>query len=285
MEIRAGRGIGGKDYVHLDLTHLGKAVIDAKLPDITEFSRVYQGVEPITQPVPTTPTAHYAMGGIPTNVESRVVIDEHGTVLPGLYAAGECACVSVHGANRLGTNSLIDILVFGRRAGRSMASDVAGMALPELARDAAEPVREEIETLRGRVQGENPARIRTALADAMMDGVGVYRTADGVKDAVAKVRALQERYATVRVQDKGSIFNTDLLETRELGYLLDCAEAVAVSAHARTESRGAHAREDFPDRNDEEWLKHTLAYRTPTGPELRYKPVTITTFQPQPRVY
>ena len=177
MEIRAGRGIGGEDYVHLDLTHLGKAVIDAKLPDITEFSRVYQGVEPITQPVPTTPTAHYAMGGIPTDVESRVVIDEHGTVLPGMYAAGECACVSVHGANRLGTNSLIDILVFGRRAGRSMAQDVAGVQLPHITRDAAEPVRAELRGAPGaRASGENPARIR---ADAGGHDDGRRRASTG----------------------------------------------------------------------------------------------------------
>ncbi len=285
MEIRAGRGIKGGDYVHLDLTHLGKAVIDAKLPDITEFSRVYQGVEPITQMVPTTPTAHYAMGGIPTDIESRVVMDEHGTVMPGMYAAGECACVSVHGANRLGTNSLIDILVFGRRAGRSMAHDVAGVQLPDLPRDAADQVRDEIETLRARSHGENPAGIRSALADTMMDGVGVYRTDASVRDAVATVRTLKERYANVRVQDKGTVFNTDLLETRELGYLLDCAEVAAVGALERKESRGAHAREDYPDRDDEQWLKHTLAYRTDSGPELRYKPVTITTFQPKPRVY
>ncbi len=285
MEIREGRGIGGRDYVHLDLTHLGKAVIDAKLPDITEFSRVYQGVEPITQPVPITPTAHYAMGGIPTSIESRVVVDDQGTWLQGMYAAGECACVSVHGANRLGTNSLIDILVFGRRAGRSMAHDVAGMALPDLPADAAEPVRAELAALKDRQTGENPAHIRAALADVMMDDVGVYRTAEGLKDAVTKVQALQERYRDVKVADKGSVFNTDLLETRELGYLLDCAEAVAVSAEARQESRGAHAREDFPERDDATWLKHTLAYRTEAGPELRYKPVTITTFQPKPRVY
>ena len=166
-----------------------------------------------------------------------------------------------------------------------MAHDIAGAQLPDLAHDAADQVRDEIETLRARSHGENPAVIRTALANTMMDGVGVYRTEEGVRDAAAKVRVLKERYATVRVQDKGTVFNTDLLETRELGYLLDCAEAVAVSALARTESRGAHAREDFPDRNDEEWLKHTLAYRTEAGPELRYKPVTITTFQPKPRVY
>jgi succinate dehydrogenase / fumarate reductase flavoprotein subunit len=285
MEIREGRGIGGRDYVHLDLTHLGKATIDAKLPDITEFSRVYQGVEPITQPVPVTPTAHYAMGGIPTSNESRVVIDDQGTWLKGMYAAGECACVSVHGANRLGTNSLIDILVFGRRAGRSMAHDVAGMALPDLPADAAEPVRGELARIKERQSGENPAHIRAALADVMMNGVGVYRTAEGIRDAVGKVRTLQDRYRDVRIADKGSVFNTDLLEARELGYLLDTALATAVSAEARQESRGAHAREDFPERNDTDWLKHTLAYRTEAGPELRYKPVTITTFQPKPRVY
>jgi len=285
MEIREGRGIGGKDYVHLDLTHLGKAVIDAKLPDITEFSRVYQGVEPITQPVPITPTAHYAMGGIPTSVEARVIIDDQGTWLTGMYAAGECACVSVHGANRLGTNSLIDILVFGRRAGRSMAHDVAGMALPPLPPDAAEPVRSELTAIKERQTGENPAHIRAALADVMMDDCGVYRTAEGLKDAVTRVKALKERYRDVKIADKGRVFNTDLLEARELGYLLDCAEAVAVSAEARQESRGAHAREDFPERDDTDWLKHTLAYRTDVGPELRYKPVTITTFQPKPRVY
>jgi succinate dehydrogenase / fumarate reductase flavoprotein subunit len=285
MEIREGRGIGGGDHVHLDLTHLGKATIDAKLPDITEFSRVYQGVEPITQPVPVTPTAHYAMGGIPTSNESRVVIDDQGTWLKGMYAAGECACVSVHGANRLGTNSLIDILVFGRRAGRSMAHDVAGLALPDLPADAAEPVRGELARIKERQSGENPAHIRAALADVMMDGVGVYRTAEGIRDAVGKVRTLQDRYRDVRIADKGSVFNTDLLEARELGYLLDTALATAVSAEARQESRGAHAREDFPERNDTDWLKHTLAYRTEAGPELRYKPVTITTFQPKPRVY
>jgi succinate dehydrogenase flavoprotein subunit len=287
MEIREGRGIGGKDYVHLDLTHLGKSVIDEKLPDITEFARVYQGIEPITQPVPIQPTAHYAMGGIPTNVEARVVIDEQNTVLPGLYAAGECACVSVHGANRLGTNSLLDILVFGRRAGRAMTEDVraAGSSLPAVAASAAEPVRGEIEAIRSRSRGENAQHIRMELADAMMDDCGVFRTAASLNDMTRKLRELRARYASVAVSDSGRVFNTELLEAREVGYLLDCAEATVAAALARTESRGGHYREDFPDRNDGDWLKHSLAYRAEGGPELKYKPVTITKFQPKPRTY
>lgn len=287
MEIREGRGIGGKDYVHLDLTHLGKKVIDEKLPDITEFARVYQGIEPITQPVPIQPTAHYAMGGIPTNVEARVVIDEKNTVLPGLYAAGECACVSVHGANRLGTNSLLDILVFGRRAGRAMTEDVRASsgALPEVGASDAEPVRGEIEAIRTRSRGENAQHIRMELADAMMVDCGVFRTAASLNDMTRKLRDLRARYATVAVSDSGRVFNTELLEAREVGYLLDCAEATVAAALARTESRGGHYREDFPDRNDADWLKHSLAYRAEGGPELKYKPVTITKFQPKPRTY
>ncbi|MDQ3448518.1 MAG: succinate dehydrogenase flavoprotein subunit, partial [Chloroflexota bacterium] len=285
IEIREGRGVEGKDYVHLDLTHLGKDLIDAKLPDITEFARVYQGIEPITQPVPITPTAHYAMGGVPTDIEARVVVDDRNTVLRGLYAAGECACVSVHGANRLGTNSLIDILVFGRRAGRSMAADVAGAGLPELALDASEPVREELEALRTRAHGENVAHIRAELADAMMERCGVFRTQEGLDQLTGEVRALRQRYRNVSIDDRGRVFNTDLLEARELGYLLDCAEATVAAARARTESRGGHYREDHPERDDVEWLKHSLVYRTDGDPEIRYKPVTITRFEPKPRTY
>ena len=286
MEIREGRGIDGKDYVHMDLTHLGKKVIDEKLPDITEFARVYQGIEPITQPVPIQPTAHYAMGGIPTTVESRVIGDEKNTVVPGLYAAGECACVSVHGANRLGTNSLIDILVFGRRAGRAIEQDLAaGLAMPELSADAAELVRAEIEGMRTRPRGENAHKIRLELADLMMDKCGVFRTEETLRELTQDVRGLRDRYANVAVSDQGRVFNTDLLEAREVGYLLDCAETTVAAALARTESRGGHSREDYPERDDVEWLKHSLAFKAEGGPELRYKPVTITRFEPKPRTY
>ena len=286
LEIREGRGIGGKDYVYLDVRHLGRELIESKLPDITEFARIYQGVEPLTQPVPIQPTAHYAMGGIPTNIHSQVVMDAANHVLPGLYAAGECACVSVHGANRLGTNSLVDLLVFGHRAGRDMVRFCRENPVPDdVPFDAHEPVRAEIEAIRGRREGESPARIRQELAAGMMDDCGVFRTEDGLRRIVRNVRELKERYRHVRVQDQGSVFNTDLLETRELGYLLDCAEATVNAALARTESRGAHYREDFPERNDGDWLKHSLATRAEGGPTLAYKPVSITRFEPKPRTY
>jgi succinate dehydrogenase / fumarate reductase flavoprotein subunit len=285
QEVRAGRGIDGKDYVYLDVRHLGRKVIEEKLPDITDFARVYQGVEPITEPVPIQPTAHYAMGGTPTDLLTRVTRDAAGTVVPGLYAAGETACVSVHGANRLGTNSLVDLLVFGRRAGRQMAADIKGVGMPVVGADADEPVRAEIESLRASTGRESAPRIRQQLADVMMDNVGVYRDDGLLTEALTNVRELRDRYAKVSVDDKGAVFNTDLLEAREIGYMLDCAETTVVSALARKESRGAHAREDYPDRDDVGFLSHTLATRAEGGPKLTYKPVTITTFQPKPRTY
>ena len=286
LEIRDGRGAGPKkDYVYLDVRHLGRAVIEEKLPDITEFARVYLGVEPLTEPVPIQPTAHYAMGGIPTDLRTRVVRDQANTAVEGLYAAGEAACVSVHGANRLGTNSLVDLLVFGRRAGREMAAHCRAAEAPSIAADVDEPVRAELEALRARPDGENPSTLKAELATLMMDNVGVFRTAPMMAAAVAGVAAIKERYARVRVRDTGRIFNTDLLEARELGYLIDCAEAMAASAIARTESRGAHSRDDYPERDDVNFLAHTLAYRGEAGPSLRYKPVTITRFQPKPRTY
>jgi succinate dehydrogenase / fumarate reductase flavoprotein subunit len=285
QEIREGRGVDGKDYVYLDVRHLGRKVIEEKLPDISDFARIYQGVEPLTQPVGIQPTAHYAMGGVPTDNDGRVFADEKGTLLTGLFAAGECACVSVHGANRLGTNSLLDILVFGRRAGRAMVRHAGASELPDVAGDAHEPVLAELEALRSRREGEQPSRIRTELADVMMDDCSVFRTEETLKRAAGCVRELRERYRRVRVQDGGSVFNTDLMEVREVGYLLDCAEVTVAAALARQESRGAHFREDFPERNDADWLKHSLAFAVEGGPALRYKSVTLTRFEPKPRTY
>jgi succinate dehydrogenase / fumarate reductase flavoprotein subunit len=285
QEVRAGRGIDGKDYVYLDVRHLGRKKIDEKLPDITDFVRVYQGLEPYTDPIPIQPTAHYAMGGIPTNLVTQVTRDAANTVVPGLYAAGEAACVSVHGANRLGTNSLVDLLVFGRRAGRQMARDLRGLDLPVVDEAVMEPARAELEAIRGHAKGERKEKIRTELADVMMDDVGVYRDDAGLRRAQQKVGELRDRYRRVSVDDKGTTFNTDLLEAREVGYLLDCAETTVAAALARKESRGAHSREDFPDRDDVTFLTHSLATKRDGAISLAYKPVTITKFQPKPRIY
>jgi succinate dehydrogenase / fumarate reductase flavoprotein subunit len=286
QEIRAGRGIDGKDYVYLDVRHLGRQKIDEKLPDITDFVRVYQGIEPYTDPIPIQPTAHYAMGGIPTNLHAQATRDAQNTVVPGLYAAGEAACVSVHGANRLGTNSLVDLLVFGRRAGRQMVLDVKGEDMPDVSEAVADPVRAEIEALRARPKGERKEAIRKELADVMMDDAGVYRDAAGLERARAKVDELRERHQHVSIDDKGATFNTDLLEAREVGYLLDCAETMVAACINRKESRGAHSREDYPERDDVNFLTHSLATKGADGAvALDYKPVTITKFQPKPRVY
>jgi succinate dehydrogenase / fumarate reductase flavoprotein subunit len=299
-EIREGRGIGGKDYVYLDIrpdtinryksAPGGKTVtaehLEHVLPDIIEMMRVYLGVEPMKEPVPIQPTAHYEMGGIPTNVHAEVVIDEKNTVFPGLYAAGEVACVSVHGANRLGTNSLVDLIVFGRRGGRAMAEYTQHADLLPLPRDPAGYVHEEVERLRTSTGKEKPARLRDEMQQTMMDNVSVFRTEQTIQEALDKVRELKERYKRVEVDDHGRRFNTDLFEAWELGSLLDLAEVTAVSALARTESRGAHSREDFPKRDDVNWLKHTLVMRHPDGSlNLCYKPVVITQWQPKERKY
>ncbi len=288
QEIREGRGIGGKDYVYLDFRHLGHGVLEKKLPDITEFVRVYQGLDPAKELVPIQPTAHYAMGGIPTTIDAEVIADERNTPMPGLYAAGECACVSVHGANRLGTNSLMDILVFGRRAGRHMAQSLK-KAEPVLVGAGHNPdsdVRERIERIMSRTEGESVARIRVELQQMMMDKVSVFRTETGLRGAEAELRSLRNRYGRIKIDDHGRRFNTDLLEALELGALLDLSDATIASCLHRTESRGGHFREDYPARDDARWLKHALIYMKEDGNhEFRHKPVVITRFQPMERKY
>ncbi len=286
-EIREGRGIGAnKDYVHLDLTHLPPEQIDAKLPDITEFVRTYMGLEPKKQGIPIQPTAHYAMGGIPTNINGEVVIDDQGTTMPGLYAAGECACVSVHGANRLGTNSLLDIVVFGKRGGRSMAEFVNTVDLPELPADPEGEVRGRIERLKGSTGTEKAVHIRDELQEHMMDKASVFRTEQSLGEMVDILGDLVARYDRMSIEDKGDVFNYDLTEALELGYLIDLAEALVVSARARTESRGAHFRDDHTTRDDENWMKHTLAARSDNGAvTLSYKPVEGNLYAPMERKY
>ena len=285
FEIKEGRGIDGKDYVHLDLRHLGREVIEKKLPDITEFVRTYMGLDPIKDLVPIQPTAHYAMGGIPTNVDAQVIVDEKNTPMTGLYAAGECACVSVHGANRLGTNSLVDIVVFGRRGGKQMAGFVKQASFDALPKDPAAWAQEQVQRFLSGKGSESVAEIREELQREMMDKASVFRVASGLQKILAKIGELKERFRRAKIQDLGYSFNTDLLEALELGNLMELAEATVTAALARQESRGAHYREDFPKRDDANWLKHTLAYRTEKGVQLRYKPVVITRFQPQERKY
>jgi succinate dehydrogenase / fumarate reductase, flavoprotein subunit len=290
LEVREGRGAGPhKDYVYLDLTHLPAEQIEEKLPDITEFARTYLGVEPTTELVPVYPTAHYAMGGVPTNIEAEVLSD-NTTVVPGLYAAGEVACVSVHGSNRLGTNSLLDINVFGRRAGIAAARYVQDAELPELPENPAAYVIELVENLRTSTGTEKVAQIRKELQETMDANAGVYRNDTTLKQAYEDVKALQARYRNVSVQDKGKRFNTDLLESVELGFLLDLAEVLVVGARNRRESRGGHAREDYQKRDDENFMQHTMAYREAAADgsydiRLGWKPVIVTRYQPMERKY
>lgn len=292
-EIREGRGLGkDKDYIHLDLTHLPKEIIEGRLPDITDFSRTYLGIDPVTQLVPIQPTAHYAMGGVPTSIDGEALADENGNTVRGLYAAGEVACVSLHGANRLGTNSLGDLIVFGRRAGIAAAKYAQGAefeAMPEKPEAASVALVERLKSGKGK---ENAANIRKELQDTMMDNVGIFRNGKDMAAQVEIIKALQARYQDVSVTDTSNRYNTELLEALELGFLLDIGEAMTASALNRTESRGAHDREDFTERNDGEWLKHTMAFRDLNNPNnviIRYKPVVLAgptrKFEPKPRVY
>ncbi len=285
QEVREGRGIDGKDYVLLDLSHLPPEVIDQKLPDVTDFARIYLGVEPKTEGIPIQPTAHYAMGGLPTNLDGQVIYDPEASVVPGFYSAGEAACVSVHGANRLGTNSLVDLVVFGRRAGKHMLEYVQENDFVELPKNPEDYARSQVDAVLGRTSGEHAASIREEMQEVMMADVSVVRTQSGMEQATAKIAELKDRYQNITVQDRGSTYNTDLLEALELGCMLDIAETIIHGAMARQESRGAHYREDFQDRDDTNWLAHSLIYRTDAGLSLKKKSVSITRFQPMERKY
>ncbi len=306
LEMQDGRGIGGRRYLYLDVTpetvnkyaasdgrtrpdgtpfKVTAEEILAKLPDIIDFCHTYLGVDPVTQPMPVQPTAHYAMGGIPTNARTEVFIDEKDTIMPGLYAAGEAACVSVHGANRLGTNSLLDIVVFGKEAGLRAAEFSRGASFQHLPGDALDFAREQFDRLRNGSGKEKAADIAKEMKEVMNDHVGVFRVEEGMSMALDKVRELKERFKEVRVGDPGNVYNTDLLNIWELSNLLDLAEVTAASALARKESRGAHARDDYQERDDKKWMKHTMAWLHDNDVVLKYKPVTITDYKPMKREY
>lgn len=305
-EIKEGRGIGGKNFIYLDIRPetvnkfaeldgkknpdgspvriTGDTVLE-KIPDIVDFCRVYLGVDPVTQMMPIQPTAHYAMGGIPTNKFGEVVIDDKGTTFPGLFAAGECACVSVHGANRLGTNSLLDLVVFGKHAGLKAAEYALNSQFEKLPENAESASQLEFDALRQGSGKENVYDLSNEMKKVMFADVGIYRNEKDMQSALEKVRELKKRFKDITVSDTGKIFNTELLNAWEFGNLLDIAEVVALSALNRKESRGGHSREDYPERDDANWLKHTLVWKKKDKLEIGFKPVVITKHQPKARVY
>jgi len=286
MEIREGRGIDGKDYVYLDTTHLGKEVIEKRLPDIADFCRTYLHIDPVTQPIPVHPTAHYAMGGIPVNIDTNVIMDGNNTPVTGFFAAGETSCISVHGANRLGTNSLVELASYGMISGLRMGEFIKSAKLEPLPDDPAGYAIEQLEGILHSSGEEKPGQIRKEMQQIMMDNVSVFRTQELMEEAKAKLEELKDRFKRISIQDKGKRFNTDLLEAWELSNLLDIAYATTLSALNRTESRGAHSREDYPKRDDVNWLKHTLVYKEGENKvRFDYKPVVILRYQPKERVY
>jgi len=284
-EINEGRGIDAKDYVHLDLTHLGAAKLKERLPEITGFAKTYAGIDPVKEPIPILPTAHYSMGGIPTNIYGNVLSNENGDVVRGFYAAGECSCISVHGANRLGTNSLLDAVVHGRRAGKAISKYLREAELLPLPENSDSKDREVFKKLYSTTSGENADKIRVRLKEEMTIKCGVFRNETDLKAMLETVHELEERFKNIHLSHKGKIFNTELMEIIELGNLLEFSDAIVTGALTRTECRGAHWRTDHPKRDDENWLKHTFAYKTDKGIELKYKPVKILNYQPQERKY
>ena len=306
LELREGRGIDGKDFMYLDVrpeTVNHYAELDgrtrpngepyrvtaeeilSKIPDIADFCRTYLGVDPATQPIPIQPTAHYAMGGIPTDKFGRVVVDEQNTIMPGLYAAGECACVSIHGANRLGTNSLVDLIVFGKHAGLEAAAYARQSGFQPLPEDATGLAQQQLDHLCSSDGTQKAADIEHEMRQLMFEDVMIFRSAEGLTRSIDRLAELKQRYSHVRVSDQGKGYNQELMSAWELGNLLDLAQVTTVSALARTESRGAHAREDYPKRDDVNWLKHSLAWLKDDLVSLRYKPVVITKYPPKERTY
>jgi len=294
QEIKEGRGCGPhKDYVLLKLDHLGPEVITKRLPSIREIAIKFANVDPIREPIPVVPTIHYQMGGIPTNVHGQVVAPAGGdpnAVVNGFYAVGECACVSVHGANRLGTNSLLDLVVFGKASGEQMIKDMQGLPRPQrsLPKDAGEETRRRVTRLMTNAGGERVVDVLTDLRRTMQAHCGVFRFPDLLHQGVQKIQAVSERVRRTQIKDKSKVFNTARIEALELDNLVEVARATMVCAEARRESRGAHDRADYPKRDDVNWLKHTLWYRE--GDRLDYKPVhlkplTVESFEPKARVY
>ncbi len=306
LEMKAGNGINGERYLYLDVTPetvnkyaaldgrtrpdgspyivTGEEIL-GKLPDIIDFCETYLGINPVTQPMPVQPTAHYGMGGIPTNKFGQVVIDKDRTPLPGFFAVGENACVSVHGSNRLGTNSLLDLVVFGKHSGIRAAEHAKNSDYIPLPKNPAAFAEEQLETLRNANGSERISEIGREMKEVMFDHVGVFRTEEGMTEALNKIRELKARFKNIKLDDRGSIFNMDLLNAWELSNLLDIAEVTAASALNRKESRGAHARDDYPERDDKKWMKHTLAWLQDGKVKLDYKNVIYTRFKPKKRVY
>jgi fumarate reductase flavoprotein subunit len=284
QEYYKGRTLEGPygHYVHLDLRHLGEEMINKKLPFVRELASKYVGIDPVYEPIPVRPVVHYMMGGVHTDKNGK-------TPLEGLFAAGETACVSINGANRLGSNSLTELLVFGARAGRAAVQYAASQPaspsqrLEALARD--EQQRLDRQFLKKQGGKEKIANIRHEMQKAMEDGCGIYRKEDDMKKTCQILRQLRERFANITIEDHGDVFNTQVIAALELDFMLDVAEAVANSALNRRESRGSHTRTDFSKRDDANFLKHTLAHRTPDGPRIEYLPVTITRWQPEERKY